>query len=436
VTIAGPVERRRAARAAVRSVPIAGRPVPLSPLQREFLVTPAGRARRAPTMARVLETRRHVEPGVLERAARAVAARHPALRLRALRDEGGRPVAEVAPDRTPPVRAVDLDGEDAVAEVLAAERRAADCQSGPGLRVTSLRLPGRSLVALVADHLVLDGCSWWALVRDLEAAIADPLARDPLTDRGTEDAAYLRWLGRLADHPATPAGLAGAAYWRTWPRAPLPDIPLDGPGGPRTEAHAAREEVALGREETAALGPDLPAALLAAVHAAWREWTGERALPVWLVHHGRRGPLADRGTAGMVGCSAHLFPLLIDVVESDPAQVRRQLDLVPNEGVDHGILRHRTPPAVAGAAPGLLLNFAGTLRRALNGPVFARVVPEFGGMHDEPDTAREPAFDVCAVVDQGELRMRWTYCHTAHRPATVERLAATARGALLAQAGR
>jgi non-ribosomal peptide synthase protein (TIGR01720 family) len=437
VTIAWPAERRRAARAAVRGVPICGTPVPLSPLQREFLVTPAGQARRAPTMARVLEARRPIEPDVLERAARALPAHHPALRLRAGLHAAGGPTAVVAPELAPAVRTVDLDGEDEVAALLDAERRAADCRYGPGLRVAGLRLPDRELVALVADHLVLDESSWWVLERDLEAAIADPAGFE--LGRGwTEDPAYLRWLARLAEHPATPAGLAGAAYWRDWPARPLPPTPVDRLGGPRTEAEAAREEIALGREETAALRADLPAAVLAAVHASWRDWTGERALPIWLVHHGRRGPLADPGTAGMVGCAAHRYPVLIDMAEADSAaaarEVRRQLDLVPNEGVDHGILRHRTPPAVTEAAPGLICNFVGALRRELSGPVFARALPELGGIRNEPGTAREPAFEVSACVDEGALRMRWTYCRTAHEPRTARRLAGSARRALLALA--
>jgi non-ribosomal peptide synthase protein (TIGR01720 family) len=161
--------------------------------------------------------------------------------------------------------------------------------------------------------------------------------------------------------------------------------------------------------------------------------TGERALPIWLVHHGRTSPLADPGTATMVGCAAHLYPVLIEVSADDPAgaagEVRRQLAAVPNDGVDHGILR---PP---GPAPDLLFNFVGSLGRALDGPVFTRVVPELGGLHNDPETPRDLTFEIGARVEDGALRMRWTYCRTAHEPATARRLAASARRALLALSG-
>jgi non-ribosomal peptide synthase protein (TIGR01720 family) len=228
---------------------------------------------------------------------------------------------------------------------------------------------------------------------------------------------------------------------------PLPPTPLDHPGGPCSEAVAAVVSSTLSRDETAALQAairrqsdlDLPAALLAAIHAAWREWTGERALPIWLVHHGRRGPLADPGTAAMIACTVHLYPVVLEISTDDPAvatrEVRRQLDLVPNDGVDHGILRSQEPAGVAGAAPDVIFNFVGSLASALDGPVFARVVPEVGGLRNEPDAPRDLTFELGAGLVAGVLRMRWTYCRTAHDPATAERLAASARRALLALAG-
>jgi non-ribosomal peptide synthase protein (TIGR01720 family) len=420
--------------------PRPGIPVPLSPFQRGFVDTAAGRPRRAPTMTRVLESRREIEADVLWQAALVVSAYHPALRLRVDRDEQGRAIAEVLPERPPTVRAVDLravppdERRAAVAAVLAEERRAVDSRDGPTLRLTAFPSGDGCLVALVADHLVLDEFSWWVLVRDLEAAIVDPLAYE--AGRGwAEDAVYLRWLGRLAEHPRTPAGLAGAGFWRTWPPSPLPRTPLDHAAGPRTEEVAEVIDAVLTREETAALRAalpalDLPAALLTAIHAAWREWTGERALPIWLVHHGRTSPLADPGAATMVGCAAHLYPVLIEVSTDDPAgaarDVRRQLAAVPNDGVDHGILR---PP---GPAPDLLFNFVGSLGRRLDGPVFTRVVPELGGLHNDPEAPRDLTFEIGARVEDGALRVRWTYCRTAHEPATAERLAASARRALLA----
>jgi bacitracin synthase 3 len=422
--------------------------VRLSPLQRAFLETPGGCPRRSPTMGRVLEARREVELDVLRRAALLVSAYHPALRLRVDRDGHGRLTAEVAPESPPAVRAIDLSAADpdAVEAVLAEEHRAVDCRDGAGLRVTALRLPDRFLVALVADHLLLDGFSWWKLVRDLEAAIVDPRAYE--ARRGwTEDAAYPRWAGRLAQHPRTPAGLAGAAYWRAWPPRALPPTPLDRPGGACSEAVAGVVSTTLGREETAALqaalrrkpAPDLPAALLAAMHVAWREWTGERALPVWLVHHGRRGPLADPGTATMIGCTVHLYPVVLEISTDDLAaaagEVRRQLDLVPNDGVDHGILRSLEPAGVSGAAPDVLFNFVGSLTPALDGPVFARIVPELGGLRNEPDAPRDLTFELGAGMVAGALQLRWTYCRTVHERATAERLAARARRALLALAG-
>jgi non-ribosomal peptide synthase protein (TIGR01720 family) len=137
----------------------------------------------------------------------------------------------------------------------------------------------------------------------------------------------------------------------------------------------------------------------------------------------------------MIGCTAHLYPVLLEVSAGDPAsaarEVRRQLDQVPHDGVDHGLLRSLEP---AGAAPDLIFNFVGSLAPALDGPVFARVVPELGGLRNEPDAPRDLTFEFGARLEAGVLRMRWTYCRTAHEAATSERLAASARRALLALA--
>jgi non-ribosomal peptide synthase protein (TIGR01720 family) len=443
---------------------VAGEPVPvdLVPLQRNFLgwvsagVTPLDRW----TMSQLLDASEELDPARLERALRAVVAYHPALRLRISRAEGGPWSAAVVPDRPPGFRTVSLrdvppERQDAlVAEVAEEEHAGLDLGEGPVLRAVLFDRAGASRVLFVVHHVAFDQYSWWILIEDLEAAYADLFAYEAGHDGG-EDGEYLRWAGAFGEHASSETGRAARSFWLSGTAFQAPPAPLDFPDGVGDNREGAARQVwaRLTAGQTAALlsvvrqeALDPQAALLAALHHAWRRWTGETRMALMLVSHGRGTPLASARTPRMVGCAAHSYPVAFELPATctDPLDAARrlaqQLAAVPNHGVDYGILRFTGDPETQGALaavpiPGIALNFAGSFSSELGGSLFSRTDSEMSEQRRDPRAIRL-VFNVDAVLEDGALAVLWRYGPSIHRAETVESVAETFLEALIAIADR
>ncbi|GAA1369715.1 non-ribosomal peptide synthetase [Catellatospora chokoriensis] len=214
------------------------------------------------------------EPQRLEKAWAEVVARHPALAV-AVSDADGEPllrpvppapvvfrdIAGLAAATTPePAQLLDL----AVTQELS---RPFDLATGPLARCVALPAEGRTVVLVVAHHLVFDGASKDVLVADLLAAYGGrPLPSGSLTGLG---AAARAQSARIAQ--ATPAA---REFWSTRP-APADDVVLPYAAGVPTAAEPdVRVPFTLGRDLDTALtaaadglGLTRFELVLAAVHA-------------------------------------------------------------------------------------------------------------------------------------------------------------------------
>ncbi|HEX2079053.1 MAG TPA: amino acid adenylation domain-containing protein, partial [Longimicrobium sp.] len=158
-------------------------------------------------LSQLFELRRPVDAALLERAVRAVAAHHDALRLR-FRQVGGEWRQEnVGTENAVSFHRVDLSGLDEAARRAALEAECARLQAslelehGPLLRVALFEMgAGRSARMLAAvHHLVMDIVSWRVVLEDLRAALEQ-------AERGEEirlpekTTSFRAWAARLAAH--------------------------------------------------------------------------------------------------------------------------------------------------------------------------------------------------------------------------------------------
>jgi non-ribosomal peptide synthase protein (TIGR01720 family) len=434
-------------------------PVDLIPLQRHFLkwvsagATPLDRW----SVSLLLEADGEVDAARFERALRAVVAYHPALRLRVSRAEPGGWSAAIVPERPPAFRTLDLNDvpperlEAALAEVAEEEHAGLNLVDGPVLRAVLLQRPGASRVLFVVHHMAFDQYSWWILVEDLEAAYADLFAYEAGHPAG-EDGEYVRWAGGFPAYAGSEAARAARSFWLSGTAYQASPPPLDFPDGVGDNVEGAVQEVwaSLTREQTAALltvvarepGLDLQAALLAATHAAWVRWTGQRRMALMLVNHGRTTPLAGPATSRMIGFAAHSFPLAFELPETCPdplaaaRELGRQLAAVPNQGVDYALLQFGGDPEIQARlagfpVPGIALNFGGSFSSELRGPLFRRADPRLSDQKRDPRAVRLP-IHVDVRLDDGALVSQWRYGPSIHRRSTVESVADTFRETLVA----
>ncbi|WP_116113529.1 non-ribosomal peptide synthetase [Austwickia chelonae] len=303
-------------------------PVPLTPIilrQREL-----GGELRAFAQARVVPVEEGTNRLDVERAARAVIAAHPALRIRLDIDHGVWSL-RTAPPGEPTV--IDTDACDAATAAKEAARRL-DPHDGDTV-VFSWSATTRTLV-FVVHHLAVDAVSWLILLEDIAAA----LRGEPLAPTTTP---YAEYAEALTVSAATAAGDLG--HWREVLQAP----PLVGELGELREITVTLDPKA--SERVLGLAPSsygiaLTELLCGALRVALTHvQTSPGDLAVDLERHGRVAVLEGHDYTRTVGWFTAIAPVRLTAHTDPVAAAREVTEREPDETghVTYGQLRYLNP---------------------------------------------------------------------------------------------
>jgi amino acid adenylation domain-containing protein/non-ribosomal peptide synthase protein (TIGR01720 family) len=381
----------------------------------------------------LLEAKNGLDPAALERAIEAVVRHHDALRLRVARVDGRWAQAVAAEQTGSLLRWVDVAGlpeGDAMGAMRAAAedaQRSLSLASGPVLRLVGFDAgPARpAKLLVVVHHVAIDRVSWGILLEDLARAYgAAAEGRAPELPRKTTS--LRRWAIGLVEHASSERAAAELPHWTSPARAAAPRLPLD-PRGDATVAGARTVTVALAADRTTALLRDaqrayrtgVPDLLAAALLAASRALTGGRSLLVALEGHGREDVLEGVDLSRTIGWLTAIVPVLLEAPEGGGPgalvkAVKEQLRLAPNGGMGHGLLaylREGREAEALRAAPGpeVSLNYLGQVDGAAAHDAPFRPTKGPVGAVQSPAARRRFPLEVAAVVQDGELRVHWTY---------------------------
>jgi non-ribosomal peptide synthase protein (TIGR01720 family) len=200
--------------------------------------------------------------------------------------------------------------------------------------------------------------------------------------------------------------------------------------------------LALGREETAALlrevpaayGADVSEALLAALARAYGLVSGWPGLFVTVEGHGREPLFADVDLTRTVGWFTTQYPIWLawrdaggDGLATAPGSwhpgralmaVKERVRSIPNRGLGYGVLRYLSgDPEIeqelaAQPRPAISLNYLGQLgsgrENAGPGPVF-RISQRPRGSERAAEMPLPHLLEVSAAVQEGQLWLAWTY---------------------------
>ncbi|MFB7921153.1 amino acid adenylation domain-containing protein, partial [Streptomyces sp. NPDC056081] len=298
--------------------------------------------------ARVLPAAEGTGLADARRAANAVVAAHPALRLR-LRVEHGVWALSTEPARE--VAVVPTDAADATAAANEAADRL-DPEAGDVIAFSWLEA-SRTLV-VTAHHLAVDAVSWLILLDDLAAVMGGADPAPPTTP-------YAEYAEALAARAARETD--GLGHWITTLRAPalLPEV-----RGLRERAvvldPGASDRVT--RDAPAALGTGLTELLCGALRTALtRVQPVPTDLAVELERHGRVPVLEHHDYTRTVGWFTAIAPVRLTAHTDPVAAAREVAERLPDEHTHlaHGRLRYLNPqtaPLLA-ARPQVLFNYLG-----------------------------------------------------------------------------
>ncbi len=280
-------------------------------------------------------------PDGLRAAFLALLARHDALRMRYL-DEQGRPQQVPGPVDPGAFAVVDgaAWGEAELAARLAAEvRRPFDLERGPIARAWLVEVgPDRAVLLLVMHHLAGDYASLVLMMEELERLYAGRTLPAP-------GPSFLGWARGEADRLGAPAAERDWDYWSRALAVPPPvlDLPADAPRPPVRAFTGASQRIELPAAITERLrrlarhqGVSLHTLLLAAFQVLLARYAGQDAFAVGALTSGRTRPAA----AGLVGYLVNPVAVLADVSgdQTFVEHLARVRDRV------HGALAHQDLP--------------------------------------------------------------------------------------------
>ena len=265
-----------------------------------------------------LHLRGELDVGALRHAVRELPRRHDALRSRFSADGLTLIVPADSFELEVPVRDLGALWEEARGAELAkiVERHVTepfDLEQGPLVRAELVRLaPDHHVLVFTGHHIVLDGWSYWVIVKDLAARYA--------LDTGVRSLP-MPLAPSFADYAADQAARAGspevAANERWWIEqfasgVPTLDLPTDRPRPSLRTTRAGREDhvlpaelVAQVKKLGAGLGASLFATLLAGFETLLHRLTGHGDLVVGIPAAGQNAA----GQDGLVGHCVNMLPL-------------------------------------------------------------------------------------------------------------------------------
>jgi amino acid adenylation domain-containing protein/non-ribosomal peptide synthase protein (TIGR01720 family) len=419
--------------------------LPLTPVQRWLFEQDLEEVHHF-NQAMLLEVQPEMSPEIVERALKALALQHDALRLRYRRDSTGWRQELVAAGE-PPFVHIDLEGiadeeiAGRIAEHATALQASLDIERGPLWRVAFFGIgagrPGRLLVAI--HHLAVDGVSWRILLEDLQSACDQARRAEPIRPR-RKTTSFRRWAERLQAHAVEMRPELG--YWRSAADGAGLRLPVDETAAEseNTAGSSATLDRCLREEETVALLQEVPRVhpastadlILTAVLQSLEEWSRCRGVLVDVEGHGREALFEDVDLSRTVGWFTTIYPVrAAGLAGRGPAAalagVRNALARLPGNGIGYGVLRYLDAEGRAQLTgrpeAQVSFNYLGQFDQVLDGASAFRFAREDAGPLRSPKGRRRYLLDINALVMNGRLRILWTYSRAFHRRASIESLA-------------
>lgn len=402
----------------------------LTPIQEWFLQLDLS-DRNHFTMSQAFEVGKSVELGVVTAALNEVKRAHPAL------SEPCPTIDDVDRASTPLVRTLDLretpskQHYDRLVEATSEARAGISLRAGDLLKaVLARRADGPDWLLLIVHHMAVDAVSWRIILEDLQR-VCHALTRGETADLGVEYASRGDWLEALRRYTGGLQFQEDVAYWTHAPS--VPSLPRDYPedDAANTRASLAQHEVTLTTQETSDLlrsssesrTAHLGTLLAALLAETISEWTAEPAVSLMLEGHGREDIDDSVDLSRTVGWFTSLYPVTLNVAGHDHADVVRQLNKVPQNGLPYGVARYLTETSLPTREhPAVSFNYMGIVDGS--GPSGLITPIALDVANDRPSNGpRQYEIELNCSVEDGKMVLTWKYSTALHRQNTVADLA-------------
>nr|WP_131193009.1 non-ribosomal peptide synthetase [Pseudomonas daroniae] len=375
----------------------------------------------------------------LRAALETVIARHQALRLTFIRQDGRWQQTYGQANDLNPLEVVDLSGTPDIDSTITAtaDKAQRSLTLEKPFKAVWMDLgparPGRLLLA--AHHLIVDAVSWRIILDDLQVAYRQCCDGKAalLPDPETSLYEWSQMLRRYADSEGIRDELP---YWRSVVDQDDPDLPGRVDGQNRV-VDTRILEVALDEELTERLLTEAPHAyrtqindlLLTALARALCAWAQRSSMLVEMEGHGRETLEESTDLSSTAGWFTTLFPVRLTPAADMGASIKaikEQLRAVPGKGIGYGVLRYLTQEGRVlsrAAYPQVTFNYLGQLDQSFDSTSLWRLAREDAGAQRDPLSPRRTRLEVGALVHRGQLQISFKYSEHLHDESTIRQVA-------------
>ena len=428
----------------------------LTPIQRWMFEQQFG-DRNHYNQAVLLEADREIRVEELKEVIKRIVEHHDALRMR-YGQEGGEWKQEVIEEeREEIVEEVDLtavsEQQESAAIDEAAERieRSLDIERGPMVRVAVMEVGRRRrrLIFMVIHHLVVDGVSWRVILEDMGKGL-EQVKRGEEVRFEAKTTSFKQWAMLLNDYAQTDALNQELPYWLNLLDSQPSPLPVDFPDGINSAASAEIISSELSQQQTRALLQELPElfrtrineALLSALARAYGRWSGASQLLVDVEGHGREEIIEGIDLSRTVGWFTTIYPVKLESREGEAAtetlkRVKEEIRRIPNRGIGYGVLRYlRAGEEVREKMRSLpqaqiSFNYLGQTDQVMEQGGWLRLSRGSAGKPGSPAGKQTYLIEVNAIVEEGRLRVNWSYGQNIYQPSTIDAFAEAFKDALV-----
>ncbi len=314
----------------------------------------------------LLEVKVKIERQVLEKLLVAIINHHDALRLCTIKEKEGWKQSIAAPIKEAPLSYFDFSQEAAydhkgLIEVQTALlQKSFDLSKGPLLKGAYFNLGEGTADRLmfILHHFGCDHYSIIILLEDASAVLNQLMAGKPVR-LPAKTTSLQTWAAQLKAYSLTEDIIRELPYWLKKERKMVLALPKDYEDGINVGKDMVEHSQVLNREKGS-----FPSAsyllkknlriqdiIIASGAMALMMWTGGNKAHIALCHYGRNHIFPDIDITRTVGFFSYQFPLFLDLEGCNTPNeilwtVKKQIDNIPYEGLNYGILKHLSKPSI------------------------------------------------------------------------------------------
>ncbi len=294
-------------------------------------------------------------------------------------------------------------------------------------------------IYLLAHHLVIDSVSWSLLNKNFNTGVKHQFKKKPIVLSG-KTLSIKQWGEYLLELSTSPEILKELPFWEMQKEDSYM-FPSD-----YTQRNNHFEECSIkvlkaviSEEETSLMlqgtdwgfSTEIEELLITVLHTVLSEWSNLERICFGLEKHGRNAGILEVDVSNTVGWFTSYFPISINISKTSTLKARlkhvsEQLRSVPNDGIGYGILKYLNQDQRRNSKlrqkPQVIFNYLGISSDNKNGSNVGFKMINKWSRH--PNSERSYGLEVNAIIENGQLRMNWSYSTELFKETTVKNLVA------------